>query len=234
MRYNIYCDESCHLPLDREPVMVLGAIRVSEQRSREVATRIREIKAKHGLHPDAEVKWGKLSPRFAPLYHDVVDYFFDDDDLGFRALVAHRGNLNPDAFGLTHDSWYYRMYYQLLSNLIESDYQYQVYLDIKDTRGGEKVKQLDEVLRNGIYDFDANVLQRIQIVRSHEVQAMQLADILIGAVGYANRDKSGSQAKLDLIERIRQRSGRDLLHSTPPREAKFNIFHWEGRASADQ
>jgi len=26
--YNIYCDESCHLEHDRQPVMVLGAISV--------------------------------------------------------------------------------------------------------------------------------------------------------------------------------------------------------------
>jgi hypothetical protein len=226
--FNIYCDESCHLPLDHQPVMVLGALRVPAERTAEVSTRIREIKADHGLPADAELKWGKVSPRWVPLYRNVIDYFFDDDDLTFRAVVAHRANLNHAAFGQTHDEWYYKMYYLLLSNLLETEHEYHVYLDIKDTRGGPKVQNLHEILCTGMYDFREESLRRIQTVRSHEVQAIQLADVLIGAISYSSRRLTTSPAKLALVDRIKARSGKSLDRSTPPREAKFNLFHWSG------
>lgn len=229
-RYNIYCDESCHLPFDGQKVMVLGAVKVPEAKVPEVALRLREIKAAHDLHPNAELKWGKVSPGYAALYERVVDYFFSEDALTFRGVVAHKQGLNHDAFQQSHDDWYYKMYYQLLSNLLESQNEYRVYLDIKDTRGGPKVRHLHEVLCNGMYDFNEESLQRIQTVRSHEVQALQIADILAGALGYANREiAEPSETKLSLVRSIAKRSGKNLTHSTPPREAKFNIFHWTGQ-----
>ncbi|MNR62397.1 hypothetical protein D3C85_1844090 [compost metagenome] len=59
---------------------------------------------------------------------------------------------------------------------------------------------------------------------------MQLADILIGAVGYANRIEKGeklkSEAKLELIDLIKRESQYSLLRSTLVKEEKFNIFVW--------
>lgn len=230
--YNIYCDESCHLPHDHQPVMVLGAVKVAAEKATEVSSRIRDIKRDHGLPPQAELKWGKVSPRWESLYRNVIDYFFDDDGLTFRAVIAHRKNLNHAAYGQTHDEWYYKMYYTLLSNLLEAQHEYYVYLDIKDTRGGPKVRHLHEILCNGMYDFHEESLRRIQTVRSHEVQAMQVADILIGAISYASRNVEGSPAKQALVERVKTRSGKALDRSTPPREAKFNLFHWTGSPSS--
>ncbi len=42
---NVYCDESCHLEHDRQKAMVLGAIWCPLDKSREIAVRLREIKA---------------------------------------------------------------------------------------------------------------------------------------------------------------------------------------------
>jgi hypothetical protein len=230
--FNIYCDESCHLPHDHQSVMVLGALKLPTELSGEVSARIREIKANHGLHPAAELKWGKISPRWLPVYEAIIDYFFTNDALGFRAVVAQKADLDHTAFDQTHDDWYYKMYYLLLSNLLETQHDYRVYLDIKDTRGGPKVRHLHRVLCSGMYDFHEESLQRIQTVRSHEVQALQLVDVLIGAVGFANRQNANpSAAKLALVRRIEAASRKRLTRSTPPREAKFNVFHWTGRAA---
>jgi hypothetical protein len=196
----------------------------------ELATRLREIKAAQGLPKTAELKWGKVSPHWLPVYERVVDYLFHDSALSFRAVVAHKADLNHDAFDQTHDDWYYKMYYLLLAHLLESQHDYRVYLDIKDTRGGPKVRHLQEVLCNGMYDFNEQSLRSIQTVRSHEVQAIQLVDVLIGAVGFANRQiEAPSAAKAALVGQIELRSGKPLSRSTPPRESKFNVFHWTGR-----
>ena len=91
--FNLYCDESCHLENDHQPVMVLGTVWCLQDKARETAVRLREIKTAHGLPPDFEVKWTKVSPAKLGFYMDVLNYFFDDDDLHFRAWVAHKAGL---------------------------------------------------------------------------------------------------------------------------------------------
>ena len=64
-------------------------------------------------------------------------------------------------------------------------------------------------------------------MRSHEVQILQMADLLIGAVSYANRHVSTSSAKQALVERMRKRSGYELTRSTLILEKKVNLFRWQ-------
>ncbi len=80
---NIYCDESCHLENDHQPAMTLGAVWCPLDKTREIALRIREIKVEHGLLPDFEIKWTKVSQAKLSFYLALIDYFFDDDDLHF-------------------------------------------------------------------------------------------------------------------------------------------------------
>ncbi|MCL4783425.1 MAG: DUF3800 domain-containing protein [Bryobacterales bacterium] len=225
--YNIYCDESCHLENDHLGVMVLGALWCPVERVREVMKRIKEIKARHGLAALTEVKWVKISPAKTRLYLDLIDYFFDDDDLHFRALVVpDKSKLNHTAFQQDHDDWYYKMYFDMIKVLLGPRDDYRIFLDIKDTRSAVKVAKLQQVLCNNMYDFKREILKQIQSVRSHEVQILQLCDVLLGAIAYANRDLHSSPAKQTLVERIRERSGYQLDRTTLFGERKFNIFVW--------
>lgn len=228
LTYNVYCDESCHLENDHQRVMVLGAIWCPLDKSREIAVRLREIKQKHGLPANFEVKWTKVSPAKKLLYLDLIDYFFDDDDLHFRALIVpNKGELRHDAFpGQDHDQWYYKMYFDMLKVIFRPDASYRIYLDIKDTRGASKAAKLHEVLCNDRYDFSRKVIERLQLVHSHEIEQLQLADLLIGAISYLNRGLQGNAGKETLIKRFRQRSGYDLTKSTLLREEKVNLFRW--------
>ncbi len=227
--FNVYCDESCHLEHDQQKAMVLGAIWCPLDKSREIAVRLREIKQKYGLAPQFEVKWTKVSPAKTDLYLDLVDYFFDDDDLHFRALIVpDKSMLRHDAIpGQNHDAWYYKMYFDMLKVIFRPDARYRVYLDIKDTRGAEKAAKLHEVLCNNMYDFSRDVIERLQLVHSHEIEQLQLADLLIGAVSYLNRNLHGNKAKEALLARIQERSGYSLLKTTLYREDKVNLFHWQ-------
>ena len=225
--YNVYCDESCHLERDRECAMVLGAVWCPLEKTREIAVRLREIKQRHGLGTDFEMKWVKVSPARVQFYLDVLDYFFDDDDLHFRALIVpDKSLLRHEARNQTHDEWYYKMYFNMLKAIFRPDSRYRIYLDIKDTRGGDKVEKLNEVLCNSQYDFSRGIIERVQIVRSHEVEQVQLADLLIGAISYVNRGLTSSAAKLALVARFRERSRYDLTRSTLYREDKTNLFVW--------
>ncbi len=226
--FNVYCDESCHLENDHQKDMVLGAGWCPLDKTREIAVRLREIKRKHGLAPDFEVKWTKVSPGKQELYLDLIDYFFDDDDLYFRALlVPDKSRLHHDAFpGQNHDGWYYKMYFDMLKVIFRPDARYRIYLDIKDTRGAQKAAKLHEVLCNNRYDFSRQMIERLQLVHSHEIEQLQMADLLIGAVAYLNRGLQGNAGKIALIERIRQRSGYCLTKTTLLREEKVNLFRW--------
>ncbi len=208
--------------------MVLGAIWCPSEVAPDVSKALREIKIRHGLSTDFELKWGKISPAKIGYYTDVANYFFDEPSLRFRCLIASKEGLRHGDFDQSHDSWYYKMYYLLLRRLLaERDNEYRVYLDIKDTNSAAKVRLLHDVLCNSVRDFDRHVLQGVQALPSDEVQQIQLADFLSGAVSYASRNLKGSPAKQNIVDLIRNRTQHDLVSSTWYSEKKFNIFRWE-------
>lgn len=227
--FNIYCDESCHLENDGEKAMVLGGVWCPADKKDEIFRRLREIKEKHGLNKHFEIKWNKVSKGKLDFYMDVIDYFFANENLHFRVLVVpNKSELKHEEFGHSHDTFYYKMYFNLLKTLFEPDCEYNIYIDIKDTRGQKKVDKLHEVLCNNHYDFNRELIKKVQQVRSEEVELVALADLLIGAMSYLHRGKTTSEAKLKLIERIKERSKYNLMASTLYRENKFNIFVWRG------
>ena len=232
MEYNIYCDESCHLENDDSNVMVLGAVWCIKDKKRKIFKRIREIKSLYGLPADFEIKWHKVSPAKQNFYLGLIDYFFDTDDLHFRALVIpDKSILDHSKFNQSHDDFYYKMYFDLLKVILDPAHSYNIYIDIKDTRSQQKVNKLTEVLRNNHYDYNKSIVKNIQQIKSHEVELLPLADLLLGAIGYLHRGLNTNTAKLAIIERIQQRSGYSLMNSTLYREEKTNIFIWKPRNS---
>jgi hypothetical protein len=233
--YNIYCDESCHLEHrvinENNRYMVLGGVTCLDSSKADTFKRIKSIKAENGLSYLSEMKWTKVSRPKIAAYRDMIHYFFDNDALAFRCIVIDKQQLNHDAYAQDHDQFYYKMYWQMLEWFIEPKNHYHIYLDIKDTQGIEKVKKLQEVLRNSCHDYDRNVIRRIQEVRSHEIALMQMTDILIGAVSYANRFPNGGKSpiKQELVQLLKKRSDITLTRSTSLGARKFNVFCWEGR-----
>ncbi|HEX8043211.1 MAG TPA: DUF3800 domain-containing protein [Candidatus Deferrimicrobium sp.] len=227
---NVYCDESCHLEHDSSPAMVLGATWCPSADYYEISKNLRSIKMSHGLSRDFEIKWTKVSPAKLQFYIDLVDYFFDDPRLHFRAVVIpDKSILNHESFKQNHDTWYYKMWFVLLKQILDPKSFYKIYLDIKDTRSQRKIKYLHEVLCNDKYDFDKKIIRLVQQVRSHEVEIMQITDLFIGAIGYVHRRLSGSDAKLALIKRIGERADLNLSRTTLPREDKVNLLIWHPR-----
>lgn len=226
--FNVYCDESCHLENDQQRVMILGAIWCPLEKVRKISVRIREIKQKHSMKPNFEIKWSKVSPAKPNFYLDVMDYFFDDDDLHFRALIVpDKSKLQHEAFKQSHDEFYFKMYFDMLKIIFKPEARYRIYLDIKDTRSATKVAKLHDVLCSNIYDFSFEIIERVQTVRSHEVEILQLTDLLIGAISYLNRGLSANAGKQALVERMRDRSGYKLTNTTLLREEKVNLFRWQ-------
>ena len=228
---NLYCDESCHLENDHQPVMILGTLRCPIDHARDVSVAVRALKREHGLADNFEIKWTKVSPAKTAFYRAVIDLFFADEQLAFRGLVVpNKETLRHSAFGQTHDEWYYKMYYLLLKPVLRSEGVFRAYLDIKDTGGGPKVRRLHDYLCAHLHDPEHEKLQTIQLVRSDEITCLQLADLIIGALAYVHRGLETNQGKLALIEEIRNRSGITLKYSTAPGRRKFDVFVWEANS----
>lgn len=236
---NIYCDESCHLQNDKEPVMVIGAVYCPIEKKEEIFERLYSFKLKHNLipknkkndkdnRPYYELKWNKVSKSKIEYYKDVINYFFDDDDLQFRVLVvSNKTDIDYEKFNHTHDTFYYKMYFGMLKAILNPENSHHIYIDIKDTKSKEKVHKLEQVLRNDKYDYSKEIIKKVQQVRSHEVEILQLADLLVGATAYVNRGLANSKAKNELINLIKHRSKYSLTKSTLLKERKFNVFIWE-------
>ena len=232
MLYNVYCDETCHLEHDRSNAMVLGAVWCPQSKLREINERIRQIKRRNNVSETMELKWTKISPAKNDLYKDLVNYFFDDDDLHFRGVIIHdKSKLYHAKYNKTHDAWYYKMYFDMLKVIFSPVDHYEIYIDIKDSNSAKKVKKLREVCCNSVYDFSQKLIQRLQLIRSDEVQIMQVVDIIIGAIGYENRifpeGFVKSEAKQEIVALIKKRSGYTLKKTTLLREEKVNLLMWE-------
>lgn len=207
--------------------MVLGAVWCPVSERQKISTRLREIKHKNGFRADFETKWTKVGMSKIAFYMDLIDYFFDNDDLHFRGLVIpDKSLLNHHTHRQDHDEWYYKMYFVMLKTIFDPGSQYRVFIDIKDTLGHDKVRKLHDVLCNNAYDYSRKTIAHIQRINSHEAEQLQLADLLIGALSYLHRNLTDSKAKLLLIERIRERSNYTLTRNTLLRESKFNLMIW--------
>ena len=226
---SIYCDESCHLEHDHQPVMLFGAVWCPQEETRQHIEALRALKERHQTR--GELKWTKVSRSRESFFLDAVDFFFSSAHLNFRCVVVeNKAKLDHGYYNQgSHDSFYYKMYFYLLRHIIFEKNQYDIYLDIKDTRSQIKIDHLKEVLSNNLLDFDRKVIRRMQHVRSKETELLQIADFLMGAIAYKHRSLTTNETKLKLINRICQLSGRSLLTSTQPWEEKFNLFVFSPR-----
>ncbi len=231
-QYKLFFDESNHLEHDQSPVMILGFIKVIDYKYTELKNAIKEIKYKHGI--PHEFKWNTCSNTKIGFYKEIVNLFFTSS-LCFRSVVVkYKQKLDHDQFNQgSHDNFYYKMIYFLLNNhwFNPPENSYHVYLDIKDTRGRDKLRKINEVFQS--QHRGTSPFVSFQHIRSHESVFIQLTDLFIGAIGYKckglHKKKGSNQAKNYIISLLEKHSGYLLDEGTEPWEKKFNIFDHQPR-----
>jgi hypothetical protein len=223
---SIYCDESSHLENDKSEFMGLGAISCLTDKKDEVFQRIREFKIQHGLSKNFEIKWTKVSNSKVDFYMDLIDYFFDVEYLGFRSIIIDKKTLAHDKSNSNHDEFYYKMNFILIRELLNPGKKYKIYLDKKDTNGKKKIEKLHTYLCSKNYDYKKEIVNSVQEVVSDQIELVQLCDLLLGAVCYANRQLKTNEGKVKLVQRIQKRSGYSLMKNTFPSEPKMNTLIW--------
>ena len=227
--FNVYCDESCHLENDRIPTMAWGAVYCPIHKTQAISKSVRVLKTRHGLATNFEAKWTKISPSKLDFYLELANLFLTNEELQFRGLVVpNKKLLDHERFEQSHDDWYYKMYFTMLSKIFSTKNRYRVYLDIKDTCGGPRTRKLHKVLANNLHDFKYQCIERVEQLRSHESELLQVTDLLVGALTYANRDFSNNTAKASIIKQLQEKLGENALRKTSFwTAAKFNILVWQ-------
>lgn len=203
------------------PYMLLGYVSVPFNQMRNHSQRIKEIKKRHNYY--GEMKWSKVSNSQHKFYNEVIDYFFESD-LCFRAIVINKEQVNNAIYDQNYDTFYYKMYYQLINHKLDTLATYNIYLDIKDALSASKVNKLKEILQTKF-----GVIRNLQNIRSDESLFMQLTDLVMGAVNYHLRYNGNGKviAKNNIIARIQKNSNHQLDHSTSKDENKLNLFFIE-------
>lgn len=226
---NIYSDESDHLGL-YGPNIVIGALWCTPEAARILSGEVKLAKRRFGVPDAIEVKWTKVSQSQLDYYKALVDLVIDNEDVYFRSVIAPKANLDHKKYNHTPDDFYYILQYYLVRNIAGTQSStFRIFLDHKDSWSGYRSHKLRDYLQNTALLSSKDF--RVQPVRSHEVVGLQLADLLIGAVAFANRPaRSGeSRAKRELVDYIEQRAGQKLTLQTPPSIQKFNLFFWKPR-----
>ena len=221
--FNVYCDESGHLEHDEVNVMVIGGIAIDNEFRKKAYSDIKQIKIKYGIPIHREIKWTKVSKGELDYYKSLIDYFIENEQLRFRAIIVpDKTRLDHARFNQTQDEFYYKIYYDMLKKVLLNHDVIRVYIDIKDTNSSYKVEKLTKYLNN-TYTAHRNDVKIMQI-RSHENSLIQMADLLIGCVMYKNRNLTSSSAKLELVKYLESKINSSLNRTSYYSELKFNLL----------
>lgn len=230
--YLIYCDESC--PLEYELVTLLGAISCDYKNKEKIVKDLRKLKSEYFKSSRYETKWVKISNNKIEYYKKLIDYFYNNENISGRILVAkEKDKLNNKKYNNgDHQTWYYKMYYYLLDRFIDANYSYYILYDEKDKYTTYRMNTVKKIIENkkSFNKFSSFNLGTKQI-NSKESELMQLLDVIMGAVGYKNRgymekDKQTGQAKKEIVKYLESKFEKNIENGTSPYETKFNIFIW--------
>lgn len=217
--FNLYCDESTHLPNDGRPYMIYGYVSVASNQIKIIRARLKAIKAKYNYA--GEWKWTGIHTKTGQMYRDLVEYFFSVPELNFRAVIVDKSQINESRVDYTYNDFYFKMYFQLLHHKTDMSAIHNVYFDIKDTCSQQKLHKLKDILK-----YNTSI-GNFQFIRSHESVFLQLADVLMGAINYNLRVLKGDIdgtviAKREIVDYIS--SHVDITCTSSLSSEKMNLF----------
>ncbi len=233
MEYNVYCDESCHLISNDSKYMLIGAVYCPKHKVKKVNKYIEYLKKNYNLSDKIELKWNKIDKKTERLYLDIINYFFDNDDLKFRVIVIDKTKLDHEKYNRTENDFYHKAYYDMLKYIIVPGNSYNIYPDIKDTNSYYYHQVMLDYLRIKMSDTNKKTIKKAQPIRSYEAPILQINDILIGALSYYYRNLSGNSVKLNIISEISKLYQSNFDISSYYSNTKFNIFIWKSRNDID-
>lgn len=229
MKIEIYCDESRHDLLDNPDIInennrytVIGGIWLDSRIREYLKNDIKSLQRKYNTF--GEVKWNNVSDSRYDFYKSLIHLFFNYGlELRFRSIVIDALSVDINTY---HDSdaelGFYKFYYQLLYHWVNPNNNYYIYTDYKQNRKNNRILELKEIINRAKH---CSCIKHIQAINSKESLILQIADVIMGAVGYKyNFGYSGkSNAKNNIVRLIEEKIGKPITN-TNKNEKKFNIF----------
>lgn len=229
MIFDLFCDESRQDLLasassitETNRFCCIGGLSIPTGKMETIKSRIKLLKKQHDVL--GEIKWGTVSNSKLQFYIDLVDLFFEDENLCSRVVVIDATKIKNNIFNNNdQELGYYKFYYQLLVHWLLCNNSYRVYTDQKTNREKKRLQDLRRIV-NMQFPTSSPILS-IQAIDSKESVILQMQNVLMGAVAYKyNYNGNGkSSAKETVVARIEQH----LHHSicgTSASEHKFNVF----------
>jgi hypothetical protein len=225
LEFEIYCDESRQDYFwsgvrGGERYVLIGGLWIEACERQDHKERIKHLRDMHGVQ--GEFKWNRVAPSRQEFYLALVRLFFRES-MRFRCIVLPAHQLDCVRF---HDSdselMFYKFYYQLLHHWILDFNSYRIFVDLKSNRVGSRIRTLERVLRNTNLTAE---IRSVQALPSSQLDLLQLADVLIGAVGASFHRETTSNAKRAVMDEIEAHLGHPI-GATALREPKFNVFRF--------
>jgi hypothetical protein len=221
----VYCDESRpellsnNLNRNQDRYMVIGSIWIPGTIRVDLKNKIKELQNKHQVY--GEIKWNNVSPSKIEFYQELIRLFFDTEQLRFRCIVVDSHAVDLKRY---HDSdselGFYKFYYQMLTHWINEHKYFWIYVDYKKNKVPDRIKTLQNVLWNS---SRKGTVEIVQAINSKQSLMIQLADVLIGIVGYKYNSYKTSESKLSLIDIVEEEYNYKI-QGTSRGSSKFNVF----------
>lgn len=195
-----------------------------------------DLAKKH--HFENECKWSQTQRKYVGFYEELITYFFQKRWLVFHCLVVRKEGVRKEIY---HDNdWDLarRKHYTLLltdkmkkalRKFPKREHEFRVYVDLIASRYS-KADEAMEVISNNILNKALGRTSPVSSVLtrdSKETPAIQLCDLLLGAVMETWQQKSTSSTHRAIRNSIARHLGwEDLDSDTMPNERKFNVWYF--------
>lgn len=231
----IYADESSQ---DDQPFMLLGGIAIRGGAVREFEEAVEKLRQTTNM--TRELKWSKVTQQKVAEYKAFIDLFFDFNEAGkvlFHCMALDNSKIKHRRFSSSYDLGFYKFFYQLLLHGFGRRYgpnnDLYVYLDQRQT--GYKLDDLRNILNNGMnkrYEIDRRPFRLVEFADSKRVAAVQIADIILGAIGYRKNDRhlhpGAKPAKVTLSEYVLKRAKvKPDVTDTPFGRSRFTVWNFK-------
>jgi hypothetical protein len=243
-QHHVYCDES---QTSGARFTVYGGIILPAKNVGRVMEAVESIRFNRGMFH--EVKWEKVSRRDFDGYKALVDMTFDllsSRHMSFKSVVFDSHDRMYLRDRRHTDEGFYKLYYYFLLHKFgpyaqTREHSLYVYLDERKTN--YKLSTLHTILNNGIAmkwaRLGPRVVKTVEPRTSHRSALIQLADVLMGAVGYQcnglDRRTDASPHKVALAKHIAAKAGlKTLTVQTPWAKRDFEIWMFRPKAALEQ
>ena len=236
----MYLDES----LNRGGYDIIGGLwltRANAVRMRRVVEGVR-----NRFNYYREFKWTKATgATLSPVYKELAQLVGDQIRSGrasFNCIVLTTRLIDYRTYHeRDKELGFYKFTHYLLRKRVEAGRSYLVYMDHRTNRRDDRLTTLKRTVNRGArsdYGLGYDCCRDVQAVDSKTNDILQVADLLVGAVGwhYAGRhyDSESCMAKNILADRLAKGIGKsDLSFASAPWERNFNIWRWTPTKQAE-